>query len=100
MQLGLAGPFSDSQCAGGLGVTEAINADEYQGMARPFRQSGDGALDIERRRAACGIRAIRQAVHGFPHLVRGPQALAPGKYAIHGDFVEPSREAAAALESR
>ena len=77
MQLRLAGSFRDAKRARGFRMAKPVNADQHEHVPRPIGQRGDGALNVERRRAGGGIGPVGQALRGFGNLVFGPQALAP-----------------------
>ncbi len=60
MQLGFAGPFRHAQGRRRFRVAEAVDADQDEHMACPFRQGGNGAFEIEGRRFGARIGHLGQ----------------------------------------
>jgi hypothetical protein len=52
VQLSFASSFRDTQSARNFRMAKSVNADQHEYMPRTLGQRGNGAFDIERRRAA------------------------------------------------
>src|ERR1700689_4685471 len=99
MQLSLASAFRHAQCTRRLRVAEAIDTDQHEDVARALRQRRDGALEIERRRPAVGIGAVRQSARRLADPVPVPQPAPAGNDGADGDTLQPGRETTALLEA-